>query len=102
VLAKYRRLVGKAGRGVMAIPCSPLASCSLGCNQLIREGTVLMQRPEEVIELLQSFAGAPRSRFRMSVDAGSFDYAELAEADMADGAAVVVGLLSLTPKASTS
>jgi hypothetical protein len=36
------------------------------------------------------------------VDAGSFDYAELAEADMADGAAVVVGLLSLTPKASTS
>jgi DNA processing protein len=75
------RLAGEAGREVMAIPGSPLDARSLGCNQLIREGAVLVQTPEEVIELLESFTGAPRSRFRVAEGAGDFDYAELAKLD---------------------
>jgi len=58
------RLAGEAGREVMAIPGSPLDARSHGCNQLIREGAVLVQAPEDVIELLRGFDGAPRSSLR--------------------------------------
>lgn len=91
------RLAGEAGREVMAIPGSPLDSRSLGCNQLIRDGAVLVQSPQDVIEVLQSFTGAPRSRFSVAEDAQTFDYAELAEADTGDGADAIIGLLSVAP-----
>lgn len=58
------RLAGEYGREVMAIPGSPLDARSHGCNQLIRDGAVLVQTPEDVLELLSAFDGAPRSRFR--------------------------------------
>ena len=58
------RLAGEGGREVMAIPGSPLDARSHGCNQLIREGAVLVQAPEDVIELLSGFDGTPRSTFR--------------------------------------
>jgi DNA processing protein len=81
------RLAGEAGREVMAIPGSPLDARSLGCNQLIREGAVLVQAPDEVIELLQSFTGAPRSRFRVADSPSDFDYAELAKLDWGEARA---------------
>jgi DNA processing protein len=81
------RLAGEAGREVMAIPGSPLDARASGCNQLIREGAVLVQSPDEVIELLQSFTGAPRSRFRVSDGADLFDYDELARLDWGEARA---------------
>lgn len=58
------RLAAEAGREVMAIPGSPLDARSLGCNQLIREGAVLVQSPTDVAELLSGFDGVPRSHLR--------------------------------------
>ena len=55
------RLAGEAGREVMAIPGHPADARSHGCNQLIREGAVLVQTPEDVVELLSGFDGSPRS-----------------------------------------
>lgn len=60
------RLAGEAGREVMAIPGSPLDPRSHGCNQLIRDGAVLVQSPDDVIELISTFDGAPRSVVRES------------------------------------
>lgn len=57
------RLAAEAGREVMAIPGSPLDSRSHGCNQLIRDGAILVQNAADVAELLAGFTGAPRSRF---------------------------------------
>lgn len=92
------RLAGEAGREVMAIPGSPLDARASGCNQLIREGAVLVQTPEEVVELLQSFTGAPRSRYRVSEGAADFDYAELAEMDWdASDTETIAALLSNAP-----
>jgi DNA processing protein len=90
------RLAGEAGREVMAIPGSPLDARSAGCNQLIREGAVLVQVPEDVVELLSSFDGTPRSSFREG-SAFDFDHApeELAEAEPAD----IAGLLTTAPVA---
>jgi DNA processing protein len=85
------RLAGEAGREVMAIPGSPLDARALGCNQLIREGAVLVQSPDEVIELLQSFTGAPRSRYRVSEGADLFDYTELARLDWGEARADLSG-----------
>lgn len=86
------RLAGEYGRDVMAIPGSPLDSRSHGCNQLIREGAVLVQRPEDVLELIEGFTGAPRSFLREAVHGGGFDLSD-GEAEPAD----VSGLLTSAP-----
>ena len=87
------RLAGEAGREVMAIPGSPLEPRSQGCNQLIRDGAVLVQSADDVIELIEGFAGTPRSTFREAAT----DYA--AGDDFADAPADVAGLLTRAPVA---
>lgn len=84
------RLAGEMGREVMAVPGSPLDSRSHGCNQLIRDGAVLVQSADDVIELLEGFAGAPRSTFREPAAdmAFSVGLADL-QADPADIAALL-------------
>jgi DNA processing protein len=88
------RLAGEMGRDVMAIPGSPLDSRSHGCNQLIRDGAVLVQRPEDVLELIQGFTGAPRSFLRESAEPLSFDAFDV-KAEPAD----ITGLLTTAPVA---
>ena len=89
------RLAGEAGREVMAIPGSPLEARSHGCNHLIREGAVLVQSPEDVVELLSDFDGNPRSTFREPVEQFDFEPSELAEAEPAD----IASLLTTAPVA---
>ncbi len=88
------RLAGEAGREVMAIPGSPLEPRSLGCNQLIREGAVLVQSPADVVELLQGFTGQPRSSLREPQPAFPLEE-EVLEEEPAD----VAGLLTTAPVA---
>lgn len=88
------RLAGEAGREVMAVPGSPLEPRSQGCNLLIREGAVLVQSADDVIELLSSFDGTPRSRFRET----SADFAGLPD-ELGDAPADVAGLLTMAPVA---
>lgn len=57
------RIAGDYGREVMAVPGSPMDPRSHGCNEMIREGAILVQRAEDIIELITSFDGVPRSRF---------------------------------------
>lgn len=86
------RLAGEMGREVMAIPGSPLDSRSRGCNQLIRDGAVLVQGAEDVIELLSGFDGTPRPAFRETAPrwpaAGDFEETDPAE---------ISGLLTTAP-----
>ena len=89
------RLAGEAGREVMAIPGSPLEPRSHGCNHLIREGAVLVQSPEDVVELLSDFDGNPRSTFREPVAQFDFQPAELSETEPAD----IASLLTTAPVA---
>lgn len=95
------RLAGEAGREVMAIPGSPLDTRSHGCNQLIREGAVLVSSPEDVIELLETFTGAPRSTYRVAEPAADFDYEELRQMEWgearADHSGNVAKLLTNAP-----
>jgi DNA processing protein len=46
------RLAAEAGREVMAVPGSPLDPRSRGCNQLIREGAILVQNASEIAEMI--------------------------------------------------
>lgn len=88
------RLAGEAGREVMAIPGSPLEPRSHGCNQLIRDGAVLVQSPEDVIELVTSFSGNPRSLVRDSA-AEAFSYDDEAEERPVE----IAGMLTSAPVA---
>ncbi|MBW8753035.1 MAG: DNA-protecting protein DprA [Sphingomonadales bacterium] len=87
------RLATEFGREVMAIPGSPLDSRAHGCNQLIRDGAVLVQTPEDVIELLSGFDGTPRSTFREAAPV----YVEADE--LAGEPADIAGLLTTAPVA---
>lgn len=89
------RLAGEAGREVMAIPGSPLDARSQGCNKLIRDGAVLVQAPEDVIELLSGFDGTPRSTFREPVGRGWEIADDLAGAEPAE----IGALLTTAPVA---
>ncbi len=89
------RLAGEAGREVMAIPGSPLDSRSQGCNRLIRDGAVLVQAPEDVVELLSGFDGSPRSTFHEPLPQDWEGGEDLAEAEPAD----IEGLLTTAPVA---
>jgi DNA processing protein len=86
------RLAGEAGREVMAVPGSPLDSRSQGCNQLIRDGATLVQRTEDVIELLTSFQGQPRSVLREA----AIDWEPT---DVLHDPADIAGLLTTAPVA---
>ncbi len=86
------RLAGEFGREVMAIPGSPLDSRSRGCNQLIRDGAVLVQSADDVIELLSAFDGTPRSAFCEPVS----DWV-VPDADASDDPADLAGLLTTAP-----
>lgn len=88
------RLAGEYGREVMAVPGSPLDARSQGCNQLIREGAVLVQGAADVIELVSSFDGSPRSTFR-EVTPLTYDPAE----ELAEEPADISALLTNTPVA---
>jgi DNA processing protein len=87
------RLAGEAGREVMAIPGSPLDARSHGCNQLIREGAVLVQAVEDVVELLTGFDGEPRSSLREVQPS----YLIEQEEPCADEPADIAGLLTTAP-----
>ncbi len=92
------RLAGEAGREVMAVPGSPLDSRSHGCNQLIRDGAVLVQSVDDVIELLEGFTGNPRSTFRETA-AGFEALPDDLEDDLNDEPADIAGLLTTAPVA---
>ncbi|GEN98298.1 DNA processing protein DprA [Novosphingobium sediminis] len=58
------RLAAEAGREVMAVPGSPLDSRSRGCNELIRDGAILVQSADDIAELLERFDGPSRLKLR--------------------------------------
>lgn len=60
------RLAGDYGRDVLAVPGSPLDPRARGCNQLIRDGAILVQSAEDVLEALAPLDG------RMAAAASGF------------------------------
>jgi DNA processing protein len=86
------RLAGEAGREVMAVPGSPLDPRAQGCNQLIRDGAVLVQSAADVIELVTGFTGSPRSTFREA----AASYSALPD-ELGDEPADIAGLLTTAP-----
>jgi DNA processing protein len=85
------RLAGDFGRDVMAVPGSPLDPRAQGCNQLIRDGAILVQNAEDVLETLQPFGLRPVAERGEGYDASPL--AEVADADRVS----VSDLLSPTP-----
>ena len=49
------RYATEFGRDVMAVPGSPLDPRAQGCNQLIREGAILVQNAADVLEAIRPF-----------------------------------------------
>lgn len=52
------RLANENGREVFAIPGSIHAAQSRGCHELIRQGAMLVEAPEEIVDALSGMGGA--------------------------------------------
>jgi DNA processing protein len=72
------RYAAEFGRDVMAVPGSPLDPRAQGCNQLIREGAVLVQNAADVLETVRPFALRTVAQAGATYDAegGSMDASE--------------------------
>lgn len=87
------RHAAEFGRDVMAVPGSPLDPRAQGCNLLIREGAILVQTAEDVIEAIRPLRLGPLREPRE-------DYAGVGESDADDAhRAIIVELLGPTPVA---
>jgi DNA processing protein len=53
------RLAGEQGREVFAVPGSPLDPRAKGANRLIRDGAILVQTAEDILEAFQNLAWKP-------------------------------------------
>ena len=86
------RLAAEAGREVMAVPGSPLDPRAQGCNQLIRDGAILVQNAADVLEATGSID--PRM-----VRQSSFDFlgAPVSSDVVEQERAAVIALLGSTP-----
>ncbi|MFC7498137.1 DNA-processing protein DprA [Enterovirga sp. GCM10030262] len=85
------RYATEFGRDVMAVPGSPLDPRAQGCNQLIREGAILVQNADDVMETISPFKLRPLAQKRL-------DYAAPAVADASEAErSAVLDLLSPTP-----
>ena len=69
------RLAAEQGREVMAVPGSVYSYRSHGCHRLIREGALLVDRPEQILEVLGlsdlsfgSGLGDSRAKERLTLD----------------------------------
>jgi DNA processing protein len=91
------RLAGEAGREVMAVPGSPLDSRSRGCNELIRDGAVLVQSADDIGELLERFEGPARKILREPVWTAMGDQETEAGIGDADGPVEIAHLISNAP-----
>ena len=76
----------------MSVPGSPLEPRSQGCNELIREGAVLVQSAADVIELISGFDGVARTSLRET--GTSFEHIP---DDHADRPAEIASLLTTAP-----
>ena len=54
------RFANEQGRVVMAVPGSPLDPRAKGANDLLRQGAVLVESADEVVEAVRAMAAAPR------------------------------------------
>ena len=86
------------GREVFAVPGSPLDPRARGCNELIRQGAVLVESAADVLQALEATLKAPAAE----PAAAEFLAAEpvsLPESDIAEGRQEVEELLGPTPAA---
>ena len=86
------RYATEFGRDVMAVPGSPLDPRAQGCNTLIREGAILIQNAEDVLETIRPFNLRPLGQPKRDY-AGPAADADASEAERK----AVVDLLSPTP-----
>ena len=88
------RYAAEFGRDVMAVPGSPLDPRAQGCNKLIRDGAILIQNAEDVLETIRPFNLRPLAQPRRDYSGPAAD-ADAGEAERSR----ILDLLSPTPVA---
>ena len=86
------------GREVFAVPGSPLDPRARGCNELIRQGAVLVESAADVLHALEATLKAPAAEPAAAEFLG-VEPVSIPETDVTEGRQVVEELLGPTPAA---
>ena len=92
------RLALDQGREVFAVPGSPLDPRARGCNELIRQGAVLVESAADILRALEATLRTPAAE-PAAAEFLAADPVSPPESDIADGRRVVEELLGPTPAA---
>jgi len=92
------RLAGEQGRDVMAVPGNPLDPRARGANKLIREGAVLVEGADDVLEALAGTgAGHPAAEPGAAPPAAGPAAQELDEEALSTARDAITALLGAAP-----
>ena len=92
------RLALDQGREVFAVPGSPLDPRARGCNDLIRQGAVLVESAADVLQALEAAMKTPLAEPTVA-EFQAADPVSPPESELADGRRGIEELLSPTPAA---
>jgi len=91
------RMAGEHGREVMAVPGSPLDPRCRGANDLIRNGAVLVESVDDIIDALPPGAGPSLGEWHGGQELAGYPIMMASEAEVDEGRARIVALLGPTP-----
>lgn len=89
------RLAGEQGRDVFAVPGHPFDPRASGPNKLLKDGAVLVESAQDILNVLNDFSGRPKG-FKDSYPQ-AFEPVSSDETEIENARDVIIGALSATP-----
>lgn len=91
------RLAGEQGRDIMAVPGTPMDPRARGTNKLIREGAVLVESADDVLEAMIPILRRPMTEHDPSPYHSPEPVAEISEIDMDEAREQIINALGQAP-----
>jgi DNA processing protein len=91
------RLAGEQGRDVMAVPGTPMDPRARGTNKLIREGAVLVESADDVLEAMIPILRRPMTEHDPSPYHSPEPAVEISETDMDEAREQIINALGPAP-----
>lgn len=89
------RLAGEQGRDVFAVPGHPFDPRAGGPNKLLKDGAVLVEKAQDILDALHDFSGAPKGL--ADQPPAPLETAEFDEQEAEDNRERIIGMLGPVP-----
>ncbi len=91
------RMAAEQGRDVFAVPGHPFDPRASGPNKLLKDGAVLVENAQDILQALMDFSGRPRGLRDLPAPAWQPEQTQFDPAEAEKGRDLIIGSLSSTP-----